>query len=177
MNKNILIIAVVFLAMAILATPVMAKTEKIAVTHSGEDITSTDQTRGWGIGGDPAKFYKWTGVTVTIGTLTLRQDVSGETLVGSGFSEVWGYKNLETGVITHFARGVWTFKDGETIRGTFEGVYRYEVTKPVTGYLTWTFKLIHCVLHGTGEFQGQRLVMSYDGLFADAHWTGFLYTR
>ena len=172
MNKKILIIAVAFLAMAMLATPAMAKTQKIAVTHSGADISSTTATSSRSIGGDPPKFWIGHGVTVTIGTLTLTQDANpGETLVGTGYSELMVIKNLETGVIKHFAKGVWTFPGG-----TFEGVYRYEVTKPGP-YPTWTFKLTHCILHGTGVFQGQRLVMSYDGLFADAQWTGFLYTR
>ena len=146
---------------------------EIAVTHSGVGISSSPPTDSWSIGGDPPKFTIWKGSTVTIATLTLTiHSNPAEILVGSGYSEICGITQFtETGsIVYHLANGVWTFPGG-----TFEGKYVYIVTKPTPSPFTWTFRMIRCVLYGTGDFEGQKLLMSYDGPMIGASWTGFLY--
>jgi phage shock protein E len=147
---------------------------EVAVTHSGEGITS-DSTglkiiRDIGI---PLKYRIWCGVTTSVETLTLTIHSSPEEeLVGSGFSELCGITKFNkdgSSIITHLADSVWAFPGG-----TFEGRYIYIVTKPGASPLTWTMKL-SMTLHGTGVFEGQTLKLTYDGPQIGAHFIGFLY--
>jgi rhodanese-related sulfurtransferase len=147
---------------------------EIAVTHSGTGITS--DSSGLTIIrdiGDPLKFRIWSGVTSTVGTLTLTiHSNPEEIIVGTGYAELCGITKFnEDGsqVITHFAKGVWAFPGG-----TFEGRYTYVVTKPTATPSTWNMKIIQFTLYGTGDYTGQKLYMSYDGPQIGASFTGFL---
>jgi hypothetical protein len=58
---------------------------------------------------------------------------------------------------------VWTF-EGEDTTGTFEGVRHSKIIgyPQIPGVLT-PYVETSCVLHGTGDFLGQTLKLSYEG--------------
>jgi len=70
-------------------------------------------------------------------------------------------------------RAVWTFPG----IGTFEGKIIMSISNyPGTGIDSWHLTLISCILYGTKGFQGQKLVLSYNGPMVGA-WTGYLIER
>ena len=154
-----------------------AHVEKIAVTHMGLGIPSITPLNPAKLhGGVPPRVVEFNiAVEVPI-SLTIHSSPTEEVLIGESESEVIGirHNNVVEGAITgqrtiHFANGAWIFSGG-----TFEGDYIYivnqpDITKPAT------MKIIQMTLHGTGDFEGQTLVLNYEGPQIGASFTGFLY--
>ena len=143
--------------------------EKIPVTtSSGAMLSMTDPTRTWTI---CDKYELDVGVTSKTETTLHLPD---EDLEGIGDnSNTFRILNLETEVRTVFTnKVVWTFPTG-----TFEGRIIFKYTNALSPPPTWDVTIIYCVLRGTGAFEGQTLVLDYDGPFIGAVWTGFIYKR
>ena len=76
-------------------------------------------------------------------------------------------------LLTISPRAVWTFSEG-----TFEGKIIMSINNyPGTGPTSWHVTLISCILYGTKGFQGQKLVLSYNGPMVGAAWTGYIIER
>jgi hypothetical protein len=73
-------------------------------------------------------------------------------------------------LLTISPNAVWTFSEG-----TFEGKIIMKISNyPGTSAASWHVKLIYCTLYGNMGFEGQKLVLSYDGPQIGAVWTGYL---
>ena len=183
MNKKILMISVVFLAVALLALPIAsalsrAHVEKLAVTHMGTGlavVTPLSPPKLLPPDSIPPKvviFYIQVKVPIT---LTIHSSTE-EILTGESIREVTGIRHnkvVEDVIISqrtmHFAKGTWTFPGG-----TFEGDYIYVVTRPDMT-LPASMKIIQMTLYGTGLFEGQTVTLNYDGAHIGSSFTGFLY--
>ena len=163
-----LALAVAMLALAMLATPVFAKT-KVAVTATQMGIGSS--------GGESRlvdhgvlQLREATGA----GMVTLR--IPGKPdLVGSSSSMINGMIKfehpepgpwLEAKSVWHLNM-VWTFT-GTGTTGTFEGQMQRKAIGMPPLYIE-----AHMVLQGTGDFKGQTLRLSYAGP-PPLNWEGFL---
>jgi hypothetical protein len=162
MNKKILFLLVSVLAVAMLAVPVMAapatKIEGVTATIT-VTMTSVYTTHDHGI----------LQVREGVATGTVTINIPGQPqLVGTVYAEFLGTMKLE-----HPMPGPWleaqslmvgnpvfTFT-GEGTTGTFEGIRHNKIIgfpDPVVSYIN-----THLDLHGTGDFLGQTLKLSYEG--------------
>jgi hypothetical protein len=92
-----------------------------------------------------------TGMTVTL-------NLPDKTLVGrSSNIRTEILKTPTPNVLLFFSSAVWTFPEG-----TFEGkpVYQINNYNGIPPTVTWTFTVFSWVLHGTGAFEGQTIVLS-----------------
>jgi hypothetical protein len=168
-NKKVLGIAVALLLAAMFVAPVFAK-RKVAVTAT--------QMGGGASGGESWMaddgILQFRGATGA-GMVTL--NIPGQTpLVGASSSEISGKITFTQEPPDPEAEGLihlkmkWTFT-GEGTTGTFEGqMQRKGIGVPVISYLE-----AHMVLQGTGDFEGQTLILSYAGP-PPLNWEGFLIT-
>jgi hypothetical protein len=182
LNKKILFFTTILIVSSISIISTVnalsrAHVEKIAVTHMGLGIPSTTPLNPPKFhGGIPPKVVEFNIALEVPISLILHSSPTEEVLIGESESEVNGirYNNVVDGVITgqrtiHFAKGTWIFSGG-----TFEGDYIYIVNQPDISQPA-TMKIIQMTLHGTGDFEGQTLVLNYDGPQIGASFTGFLY--
>ena len=183
MNKKILMISVVFLAVALLALPIAsalsrAHVEKLAVTHMGTGlavVTPLSPPKLLPPDSAPPRVVTFHIQLVVPITLTIHSSTE-EILTGESRSEVTGIRHnkvVEGTIVSqrtmHFAKGTWAFSEG-----TFEGDYIYVVAKPdMAGPAS--MKIVQMTLYGTGEFEGQTLTINYDGPQFEASFTGVLY--
>ena len=161
MNKKILGLAVALMALAMLAAPVMAKPatkiEKVTLTAATTTVPNPGYPRmsshdtishGRGTSSGPCNLA-----------------IPGHPLPeGTWYSEWVSRAKIsqdpaETEVLIA-SKVVLTFT-GEGTTGTFEGVIQRKIIGfPPTGS---SYFEDHMVLHGTGDFQGQTLKLSYEG--------------
>ena len=169
MNKKVLGIAVALLLAAMFVAPVFAK-RKVAVTAT--------QMGGGGSGGESwmvdhgiFQFRRLEGY----GTVTLYIPDKAP-LVGASSSEINGKTTFTQEPPDPDAEGLihlkmkWTFT-GEGTTGTFEG----QMQRKTIGVPVITHVEAHVVLQGTGDFEGQTLILSYAGP-PPLNWEGFLIT-
>ena len=175
MNRKILGICVVFLAVAILTVPTVSacghrsnhrsSLEKIPVTETSVFLAQTEPTKTWNIGDKYTIDY---GVTYQFATTLNLPDATFNGI--SDNHKILRITNLETDTVTVFVgQVVWDY----TV-GTFEGKISYELRGASLDVTEWWVTLKYCVLKGTGAFEGQTLTLSYDGLFIGAVWTGYI---
>lgn len=152
MEKKIFVITITILAIAMLVTPVLAapatKIEEVTATADGIPTPSSIRT----VSHDSIRHIKGT----TTGTVYLTIPGLG-TLEGTWNSE-WVTRSKISQDPTEAliaSRVVWTFT-GEGTTGTFEGV----IQRKITGGVYFEDNVI---LHGTGDFKGQTLKLSYEG--------------
>ena len=152
MKKKIRVIAVALLFAAMLAAPVLAapatKIEGVTATADGTPIPSSMRTVSHG----SIRHIKGT----TTGTVYLTIPGLG-TLEGTWNSE-WVTRSKISQDPTEAliaSKLVWTFT-GEGTTGTFEGVDQRKI-------IGGSYFEDNLVLHGTGDFQGQTLKLSYTG--------------
>jgi hypothetical protein len=164
MKKKILLITA-FLALAMLVTPIMAApATKIPVTVTQIGGTSMG-TYHMSEHGNRVVLQLRDGV----GTSMLTLNLPGGPVNGEGSGTVQGkiiFYQLPpdpNAVGIYQAHMVWTF-GGEGTTGTFEGVRKSKVIGygGMPGVLT-PYVETSCVLHGTGDFLGQTLKLSYEG--------------
>ena len=160
MNKKILIIAVVFLAMAILATPVMAvpiKGQKVpAILTVTELVGFAPPTKDWITNGGINQFrelYQPHSFILNIGD----QDFTGHT---DGFDN--GKIDLEKNTLIIRAQAVYLVdgKDGGFVGIVHLKAYNFRFGAPAT----WDWEVMHLVAQGFGDFEGQTLMVSYEGI-------------
>jgi hypothetical protein len=182
MNKKILVIISVLMTISMLTIPSVsalsrALVERIAVTHIGLAAPSYSPLSPPKLrGGDPPRVVTFHISVVVPISLTIHSLPTEEILVGTSESEVKGirHNNVVEGTTIgsrtiHFAKGSWIFPGG-----TFEGDYIYVVNQPDMAEPA-NMKIIQMKLYGTGEFEGQTLVLTYDGPQIGASFSGFLY--
>jgi hypothetical protein len=165
-NRKILGIAVVLMAVAMMAVPVMAKPatkiEGVTLTTVVKLVPDPDATRS----STHNNIVHNEGTSTGTATLT----IPGQDLLHFDYYGIWNGRSHWTGFNAPDAEGsnvingmvVLTCTD-EGIDGTFEGTYHTKNVglPPVEGILSYTE--YHMVLHGTGDFQGQTLKVSYAG--------------
>jgi hypothetical protein len=145
----------------ILILPIMAApATKIPVTATSER-TGVVSGESWTTNGGVTHFRDYQ-VTYDISL-----NIEGEGSLAGISSNVWnGRVNTKTGKAVLQYNAIWSFPGG-----SFEGVIqsRLESYPPPYEYYE-----IHCVLKGTGVFEGQKLMLSYEGTTTDPVWEGFL---
>jgi hypothetical protein len=163
MNKKVLAIPLVLVAAAMLVVPVMAEpTKGLKVPASlipGPQVGGAPPEKHWetngGISQGRGREVDYFPINLTIGS-----DV-----YPNGYSYNFGNVvfNSKTMVINSRGLAVWTF-DGI---GGFEGNLEMKLSA-IDGWYS-----MHCVLFGFGDFEGQKLMLSYDGPPVGAVWTGY----
>jgi hypothetical protein len=168
LSNKVLVIAVALLAVAILGTPV------IADPTMGQKVPAQMIT----IGGEPKVpgEYRLTngGILQVRGE---KQVIYNILFIGSEdynvySSNIWdAVYNFKTGMIIHHYNAVWYIPDEESDSGFFGNVevkiYGFDL---VSG--TYSRMTVHSVTQGFGDFEGQTLMLSYDGPGAGA-WIGY----
>jgi len=163
MNKRDLVIPIVLMAVAMLATPVMAeptKGQKVAASLiPGPQVGGSPPEKQWITNGDIQQIRGREVYYFPI-ILTIGSDV----YTGGYSSNVNDVAfNLKTAVVNIRTEAVWTFVG----IGGFEGNLKMKLSA-IDGWYS-----IHCVLFGFGDFEGQKLMLSYDGPPVGAVWTGY----
>jgi hypothetical protein len=164
LNKKVLVIAVALMAVAMLATPVMASpAEKIPVTLNFSPPTPlAPPEKTWTTNGDILQIR---GLPTSYNIILT---ILGEPpLFGVDTNTLNAQHNLKTDVrILHYDV-VWTFSGG-----TFEGRLTLKIHNNSLDPIFWYYSA-HLVFQGTGAFEGQTIMMSYEGPFA-LEWSGYL---
>jgi hypothetical protein len=162
-NRKVYLVAVAVLFLVIMAVPVMAKpTKGLKVSASlipGPQVGGAPPEKQWetkgGISQGRGREVDYFPITLTIGS-----DV-----YTNGYSYNFGNAMFNSKTMIQNSRGlaVWTFKG----IGRFEGELKMKISA-IDGYYS-----IHGVLFGFGDFEGQKLMLSYEGPPVGAVWTGY----
>ena len=163
MNKKVIVIPLVLIAATIFVFPVMAEpTKGLKVQASlipGPSVFSGDPERDWvtkgGIWQARGAQEDYFPITLTIGSDVYTNGYS------SNF--VSSFFNFKTKSVITRGPAVWTF----TGIGEFRGNLEMKLSA-IDGYYS-----IHGVLFGSGDFEGQMLMLSYEGPPIGAVWTGY----
>ena len=162
MNRKSLGLVFAFIFLAMLATPVMAapatKIEGVTVTAVVTQAANPGYPRF--VSHDTIGHSKGT----SVGTVTV--NIPGKTpLNGIWNGEFVSMSNWKEDPVVVNIRGklVWTFT-GEGTTGTFVGLVQRKITGfPPSPPTVIPYFEDNVVLHGTGDFQGQTLKLSYAG--------------
>jgi hypothetical protein len=163
MNKKVLAIPIALVFAAMLVIPVMAEpTKGLKVPASlipGPQVGGAPPEKHWdtngGISQARGKEVDYYPITLTIGN-----DVYTD-----GYSYNYGNQmlNLKTMMLNNRGLAIWTFEG----IGGFEGNLEMKLSA-IDGYYS-----IHGVLFGFGDFEGYKLMLSYEGPPVGAVWTGY----
>jgi hypothetical protein len=163
MNKKVLTIPIAIVFAAMLVIPVMAEpTKGLKVPASlipGPQVGGAPPEKHWetngGISQGRGREVDYFPITLTIGS-----DV-----YTNGYSYNFGNAMFNSKTMIQNSRGlaVWTFEG----IGGFEGNLEMKISA-IDGYYS-----IHGVLFGFGDFEGYKLMLSYDGPPVGAMWTGY----
>jgi hypothetical protein len=163
MNKKVLTIPIAIVFAAMLVIPVMAEpTKGLKVPASlipGPQVGGAPPEKHWetngGISQGRGREVDYFPITLTIGS-----DV-----YTNGYSYNFGNAMFNSKTMIQNSRGlaVWTFEG----IGGFEGNLEMKISA-IDGYYS-----IHGVLFGFGDFEGYKLMLSYDGPPVGAVWTGY----
>ena len=166
MNKKALAITMALFAVAMFVAPVMAEPtngQKVPATLiPGPPVVvppPPPPERMWITNGDIQQI-RGRQVDYFPITLTIGSDVYTN---GYSYNFVNVVFNLKTMVVNTRGLAVWTFEG----IGGFEGNLEMKLSAIDGSYS------IHGVLHGFGDFEGQTLMLSYDGPPVGAVWTGY----
>ena len=163
MNKKVLVVTMALFAVAMFVAPVMAEPtngQKVPATLiPGPAVGGAPPERMWITNGG---IYQVRGEQVDYFPITL---TIGSAVYSNGYSYnfVNSVFNLNTKVVNVRGLAVWTF---DAIGG-FEGNLEMKLSAIDGSYS------IHGVLRGFGNFEGQTLMLSYDGPPVGAVWTGY----
>jgi hypothetical protein len=163
MNKNVLVIPLVLIAATILVVPVMAEpTKGLKVPASlipGPLVFQGEPEKEWVTEGG---VWQARGVQNDYYplTLTIGSDVYTDGYSYNYVNSVFDFKTMS---LNTRGAAVWTFGS----IGRFEGNLEMKVS-----YIDFCYS-IHGVLFGFGDFEGQMLMLSYDGPLVGAVWTGY----
>ena len=168
MKKTLIVAILTILLMTIIAVPtVTASAKRVAVSATQSGSIGLGNSGTYWINGDRLQIRDWSGS----GVLTL--SIPGrDTLTGSSTSSSdLGMVNLATGESVILLRTVWDFGSA----GKFIGIMHFKATgatfaNPTGNYLVNS----NAVLKGTDSFEGQTLILSYQGPKPPTNWEGFL---
>jgi hypothetical protein len=163
MNKKVLLIPIVLMVATILVFPVMAEpTKGLKVPASlipGPQVGGAPPEKQWvtngGIWQARGEQVDYFPITLTIGS-----DVYTD---GYSYNFVNSVFNFKTKILNTRGLAVWTFEG----IGGFEGNLEMKLSA-IDGYYS-----MHGVLFGFDDFEGQMLILSYDGPPVGAVWTGY----
>ena len=163
MNKKVLAIPIALVFAAMLVIPVMAEpTKGLKVPASlipGPQVGGAPPEKHWdtngGISQGRGREVDYFPITLTIGN-----DVYTN---GYSYNFINVMFNSKTMIQISQGLAVWTFED----IGGFEGNLKMKISA-IDGYYS-----IHGVLFGFGDFEGQTLMLSYEGPPVGAVWTGY----
>lgn len=172
MRKMMILIPALALLMLLAAVaPVMAEpAKKVPVTGTSTAV--------WYPGPDAEYWITDGGILQfrglkTAGMTTINIPGS-PSLVLKTSGDLFGMVNFKTGDGVMHCKSVWKYPAVGTVVGTFEG----EFTADTTGGYPATYSTMHCVLQGTGIFEGQTLMLSGEMTPpAPGLMEGFLLTR
>jgi hypothetical protein len=163
MNEKVLAIPIALVFAAMLVIPVMAEpTKGLKVPASlipGPQVGGAPPEKHWdtngGISQARGREVDYYPITLTIGN-----DVYTD-----GYSYNYGNQmlNLKTMMLNNRGLAIWTFEG----IGGFEGNLEMKLSA-IDGYYS-----IHGVLFGFGDFEGYKLMLSYEGPPVGAVWTGY----
>lgn len=163
MNRKLLTIPIAIVFAAMLVIPVMAEpTKGLKVPASlipGPQVGGAPPEKHWetngGISQARGREVDYYPITLTIGN-----DVYTD-----GYSYNYGNQmlNLNTMMLNNRGFAIWTFEG----IGGFEGNLEMKLSA-IDGYYS-----IHGVLFGFGDFEGYKLMLSYEGPPVGAVWTGY----
>jgi len=163
MNKKVSVITMTLLAVAMFVAPVMAEPtngQKVPATLvAAPQVGGAPPEKMWITNGDIQQIRGRQVIYFPI-TLTIGSDVYTD---GYSYNFVNSVFNLNTMVVNVRGLAVWTFDNV----GGFEGNLEMKLSA-IDGYYS-----IHGVLRGFGNFEGQTLMLSYDGPPVGAVWTGY----
>ena len=171
MRKTLAAVILVVLLITIFTVPTVAASAKrvaVSATQSGAIGLGPSGTFWW-TNGDRLHLRDWTGSAV----LTL--SIPGkDTLTGSSSSIDIGVVNSAKGESVILLKTVWDFGSA----GKFIGTMHFRATgasfaSPTGNYLVDA----NAELKGTGTFDGQTLILSYQGSKPPIMWEGFLIER
>ena len=162
MNWKILGLVFAFIFLAMLATPVMAapatKIEGVTVTAVVTQAANPGYPRF--VSHDTIGHSKGT----SVGTVTV--NIPGKTPLNGIWNGEWvSNSNWKEDPVVVNIRGkvVWTFT-GEGTTGTFVGLVQRKITGfPPSPPTVIPYFEDNVVLHGTGDFQGQTLKLTFEG--------------
>ncbi len=170
MRKTLVAFILVVLLITIFSLPaVAASTKRVAVSATQSGAIGPGPSGTWWTNGDRLHLRDWAGSAV----LTL--SIPGkDTLTGSSSSSDIGVVNLATGQSVILLKTVWDFGSA----GKFIGTMHFRATgasfaSPTGNYLVDA----NAELKGTGSFDGQTLILSYQGSKPPIMWEGFLVER
>jgi hypothetical protein len=169
MDKKVLGIAAALLLAAMFVAPVFAKT-KVAVTATQMGGSSSGG-EGWMVDDGIFQFRGAEGAGVVTLNIPGQDPLSGtsSSVINGKITFTQEAPDPEALGIIHL-KMVWTFT-GEGKTGTFEGqMQRKAIGVPLT------YVEAHMVLQGTGDFEGQTLMLSAEGPGMPVNWVGFLLT-
>jgi hypothetical protein len=163
MNKKVLLIPIALMVATILVVPVMAEpTRGLKVPASlipGPQVGGAPPEKQWvtngGIWQARGEQVDYFPITLTIGSEVY--------IEGYSYNFVDSVFNFKTKMLNTRGLAVWTFED----IGGFEGNLEMKLSA-IDGYYS-----MHGVLFGFGDFEGQTLMLSYDGPPVGAVWTGY----
>ena len=163
MNKKVLVIPIALVVATILIVPAMAEpTKGLKVPASlipGPQVGGAPPEKQWvtngGIWQARNEQVDYSPIELTIGS-DIYTDGYSRNFVNSVF-------NFKTKMLNTRGLAVWTFED----IGGFEGNLEMKLSA-IDGYYS-----MHGVLFGFGDFEGQTLMLSYDGPPVGAVWTGY----
>jgi hypothetical protein len=168
MNKKVLVMGTALLAVAMFVAPVMAEPtegQKVPAELYPQYIPYYEAP--------PEK--EWTtngGITQSRGGQTDYYPIAlkiGTVLYTNGYST--NIKdvvfNSKTSVVNSRSDTVWEWKDIGGFAGNLEMKLWFEEGIP------WSYYSMHALMHGFGDFEGQTLMLSYDGPLPGSVWTGY----
>ncbi len=168
MNKTLVLITLAVLLLATFAvSTVAASAEKVAVEATQAGSIVPGSSGSWRItDGGRLTLQNWAGG----GVITLTIPGKG-TFNGTSTSVDIGTVNLATGDSSILLKSIWNF--GST--GTFVGEIHLKGTGASFANPSGTYLVnAHAVFQGTGSFEGQTLMLSYQGAKPPISWEGFL---
>jgi hypothetical protein len=160
-TRKILGVCIVFMLVAMLATPVLAVSPKkisVTATQSGGVVPGPESIT-WTTEGGIRQFRDYIGA----GTVTL--NIPGQDPLTGPSSSVFDFTiNTKTQVGVFHGRMTWEFNDG-----TFEGVDQMTMY-----YAEGARREAHMVLHGSDAFEGWVITLNGVSIAGVMNWEGFL---
>ncbi|MBN2259634.1 MAG: hypothetical protein JW702_03775 [Clostridiales bacterium] len=164
MNKKIFAISAFLMAFSLLVLPVLATpAEIISVTIVSTPAGGTDPIRCWTTNGD---IFQARGKTAIYNFVITIPDE--DPITGISENTLNTRINYKIDVATIIYDAAWTTSDG-----AFVGKIQMKIFDYSQGYTMFTLQ-VHGTLRGTGAYQGQTLIVTYEGGFIGAVWDGIL---
>jgi hypothetical protein len=164
LNRKIIALTTFLITLSLLVLPVLAApAEIIPVTVVSIKTGETDVIRTWTTDGD---IFQARGKTVTYDFV---MTIPGEdSITGISENTLNTRINNKIDVATIIYDAAWTTSDG-----AFVGKIQMKIFDYSQGYTMFTLQ-VHGTLRGTGAYQGQTLIVTYEGGFIGAVWDGIL---